>query len=163
DDAARHGPGFLAGRAAARQLGGHLARRASRAASTGPRFRRLVRPARVLARRLPAAPLLGRRARPLGLRNCRRHGGGPAGRHDARDLPRFDYSFATPGIFAQDEVTLSSKWTLGASARLDHHSAYGTFASPRLSLLYKPAPEWAARLSAGTGFFAPTPFIEQTE
>ncbi|PYV09393.1 MAG: TonB-dependent receptor [Acidobacteria bacterium] len=84
-------------------------------------------------------------------------------RYDARDLPRFDYSFATPGIFAQDEVTLSSKWTLGASARLDHHSAYGTFASPRLSLLYKPAPEWAARLSAGTGFFAPTPFIEQTE
>jgi iron complex outermembrane receptor protein len=84
-------------------------------------------------------------------------------RYDARDLPRFDYSFTTPGIFAQDEVTLSSKWTLGASARLDRHSAYGTFASPRLSLLYKPAPDWAARVSAGTGFFAPTPFIEQTE
>ena len=53
---------------------------------------------------------------------------------------------------------LSKRYRIG-----QYHSAYGTFASPRLSLLYKPAPEWAARLSAGTGFFAPTPFIEQTE
>jgi outer membrane receptor for ferrienterochelin and colicins len=84
-------------------------------------------------------------------------------RYDARDLPAFDYAFTTPGLFAQDEVVLASKLTLGASARLDRHSAYGTFASPRVSLLYKPTPDWAARLSAGTGFFAPTPFLEQTE
>jgi iron complex outermembrane receptor protein len=84
-------------------------------------------------------------------------------RYDARDLPLFDYSFTTPGFLAQDEIGLSSALTLGVSARVDRHSRYGTFASPRVSLLWKPSPAWTARFSTGTGFFAPTPFIEQTE
>ena len=102
--------------------------------------------------------------------------GGTAGRHtwlvgaavqtdvyDSRDLPAFDYTFTTPGLFAQDELRLGSKTALGLSARVDHHSEYGTLASPRVSLLYRPADGWTARLSAGTGFFAPTPFLEETE
>jgi iron complex outermembrane receptor protein len=79
------------------------------------------------------------------------------------DLGRFDFNFVTPGLIAQDEITLSEKLTLGMSARLDSHDQYGTFFSPRLSLLWKPTPEWTTRLSAGTGFFAPTPFVEETE
>ncbi len=82
--------------------------------------------------------------------------------YDGRDLPAFDYRFTTPGLFLQDEIELGNLSTLGISARLDHHSRYGTFASPRLSLLHKPAPGWRLRLSAGTGFFAPTPFTEET-
>jgi iron complex outermembrane receptor protein len=81
----------------------------------------------------------------------------------ARDLPAFDYRFTAPGVLVQDEISLASDLTLGASARLDQHSRYGLFASPRLSLLYKPKPAISARLSAGTGFFAPTPFMEETE
>jgi iron complex outermembrane receptor protein len=83
--------------------------------------------------------------------------------YDARDLPRFDYAFKTPAAFAQDEVRLGSRAALGVSARLDHHSEYGTLASPRLSVLCRPAAGFAARVSAGTGFFAPTPFLEETE
>jgi iron complex outermembrane receptor protein len=102
--------------------------------------------------------------------------GGTAGRHtwlvgsavqidsyDARDLPAFDYTFTTPGLFAQDELRLGAKGALGLSARIDHHGEYGTLASPRVSLLYRPADGWTARVSAGTGFFAPTPFLEETE
>jgi iron complex outermembrane receptor protein len=84
-------------------------------------------------------------------------------RYAARELPVFDYSFTTPGFFAQDEIDFLSKFTLGLSGRIDRHSRYGTFASPRVSLLFKPAAEWRTRLSVGTGFFAPTPFIEETE
>ncbi len=84
-------------------------------------------------------------------------------RYDARDLPSFDYNFTTPGLLVQDEIGLTSDLTLGISARIDRHSRYGTFPSPRISLLWKPTTSWTARLSAGTGFFAPTPFIEETE
>lgn len=84
-------------------------------------------------------------------------------RYDATDLPSFNYAFTTPGLLAQDEIGLPANLTLGISARLDWHSRYGTFASPRVSLLYKPIETVTARVSAGTGFFAPTPFVEETE
>jgi iron complex outermembrane receptor protein len=83
--------------------------------------------------------------------------------YEARDLPRFDYAHTTAGLFAQDEVRLGSKAAVGLSARVDNHSEYGTFASPRLSLLLRPATGLTARLSAGTGFFAPVPFLEETD
>ena len=102
--------------------------------------------------------------------------GGTAGRHawlfgtagqadayDARDLPALDYTFTTAAFFAQDEVRLGSLVALGLSARIDHHGEYGTLTSPRASLLYRPAEGWTTRASAGTGFFAPTPFLEETE
>ena len=84
-------------------------------------------------------------------------------RFSSRELPAFDYDFTTPGFFAQDEIDFSSRFTLGVSGRIDRHSRYGTFASPRVSFLFKPSAEWRARLSVGTGFFAPTPFTEETE
>jgi iron complex outermembrane receptor protein len=52
--------------------------------------------------------------------------------------------------------------TISASARLDRHSAYGWFLSPRGSALLRGA-GWTARMSAGTGFFGPTPLTEETE
>jgi iron complex outermembrane receptor protein len=81
-------------------------------------------------------------------------------RHDA--LPAFDFDYTVPAVFAQDEVQASSWLTLAASLRYDHHSEFGGFVSPRLSALVRTA-GWVARLSAGTGFFAPTPFTEEVQ
>jgi iron complex outermembrane receptor protein len=82
--------------------------------------------------------------------------------YTARDLPRFDYTFTVPGAFAQYDVTASQHLSLSASARLDVHSEYGTFLSPRASALAR-AGRWTSRLSVGTGFFGPTPITEETE
>ena len=100
----------------------------------------------------------------------------PAGRHtlvvgaalqqdrfDSRDLPRFDYVFTVPAVFAQDQITLGSRLAISASARVDVHSEYGTLVSPRVSALLKPSAEWTVRLSIGGGAFAPTPFTEETD
>ena len=83
--------------------------------------------------------------------------------YGARDLTDVDHTYTTPGIFAQDEFVAADWLTVAASARFDHHSEYGSFVNPRLSILLRPAAEWTVRASAGTGFFAPTPFTEETE
>jgi outer membrane receptor for ferrienterochelin and colicins len=82
--------------------------------------------------------------------------------YTAHDVPRFDYTFTVPGAFAQYDITASQHLSLSASARLDVHSEYGTFFSPRLSALAQ-AGRWTSRLSVGTGFFGPTPITEETE
>ena len=94
-------------------------------------------------------------------------GGGT--RHRARRLharamlPRFDYTFTVPGVFVQDDVTVTPALVaLGAAAGSIVHSEYGTFFSPRVSALAR-AGHWTSRLSVGTGFFAPTPLTEETE
>lgn len=77
-------------------------------------------------------------------------------------FPAFDYRHTAPGLFAQVEHDARDDLTLAGSARIDFHSDYGTRFSPRLSLLYKPG-RWTFRLSAGRGFFAPTPFVDEIE
>ena len=78
------------------------------------------------------------------------------------DLPRFGYAFTTPGLFVQDDVDVRSWLALSMSGRLDRHSEYGWFFSPRVSALLRSG-DWSTRLSAGTGFFGPTPLTEETE
>ena len=82
--------------------------------------------------------------------------------YTAQDVPRFDYTFTVPGAFAQYDVTASQHLSLSASARVDVHSEYGTFFSPRLSALAH-AGRWTSRFSVGSGFFGPTPITEETE
>lgn len=79
-----------------------------------------------------------------------------------RDVPRFAYTFTIPGVFVQDDIDATPWLSLSASGRLDHHSQYGTFFSPRVSGLVRSA-GWTARLSLGTGFFGPTPLTEEIE
>ena len=79
-----------------------------------------------------------------------------------RDVPRFAYTYTTPGIFLQDDITVKPWLSISASARADFNSHYGTFFSPRLSALLRWM-GWTSRLSAGQGFFAPTPLTEETE
>lgn len=80
----------------------------------------------------------------------------------SKNYPSFDYSYTTPALFGQIEHDLRKGLTLAGSGRLDVHSRYGSHFSPRLSLLYKPGP-WTIRASVGSGFFAPTPFVEKIE
>jgi iron complex outermembrane receptor protein len=80
-----------------------------------------------------------------------------------RDVPGFDYRYTSTSFFAQDDYAPMPWLSASASGRLDLHDTFGAFLSPRLSVLAKPLPGWSARLSAGTGFYAPTPFIEETE
>ena len=84
-------------------------------------------------------------------------------RFDLRELPAFDYRFSTPSVFVQDEIVLTPRLSVAASARADVHSEYGTLATPRVSVLLRPDPRWTLRLSAGTGAFTPTPFTEETD
>ena len=80
----------------------------------------------------------------------------------------FDYTFTAPAVFVQADVDATPWLSLSSTARVDMHSHYGTVFNPRVSLLLR-APQasgadgWTARLSAGTGAFAPTPFTEETE
>lgn len=78
------------------------------------------------------------------------------------DVPRFAYTYNVPGVFAQDDVDFASWMSLSAGARLDWHSEYGAFFSPRVAALIR-AGGWTSRLSVGRGFFAATPLTEETE
>jgi outer membrane receptor for ferrienterochelin and colicins len=73
-----------------------------------------------------------------------------------------DYSFTTLSVFAQDAWRFS-RFSLTGSARMDHHSRYGTQVSPRLSLLAQLARGWTTRVSLTQGFYAPTPFVEEAD
>ncbi|HUF28459.1 MAG TPA: TonB-dependent receptor [Gemmatimonadaceae bacterium] len=91
---------------------------------------------------------------------------GMAAQHDtyrSADLPVFDFDFVTGATFAEASVTPVPWLSASASTRLDAHDEYGVIISPRLSALVRLADGWTARLSAGTGFFAATPLIEEVE
>jgi iron complex outermembrane receptor protein len=79
------------------------------------------------------------------------------------DVPRFDYVYSVPGVFAQDDIAFGSRLTVSTSARIDAHSEHGTFFSPRVSALVRASRAWTLRLSAGRGYFTPSPFTEETE
>jgi len=81
----------------------------------------------------------------------------------AADVPGFDYTFTIPSLFAQDDWRVAEWLAVTASGRVDAHGEYGTFFSPRLSALLRPAEGWTVRASAGAGYYAPTPFTEETE
>jgi iron complex outermembrane receptor protein len=90
---------------------------------------------------------------------------GAAAERDAyrpRDVPRFSYTYVTPGVFVQDDIALAPWLSVSASARADFHNQFGNFLSPRVSALFR-WQGWTSRLSAGQGFFAPTPLTEETE
>jgi outer membrane receptor for ferrienterochelin and colicins len=82
--------------------------------------------------------------------------------YSPRDLPQFAYTFTAPGVFAQDDVAIAPWLSISLSGRADFHSEYGTFFSPRVSALARSG-GWTSRISAGRGFFAATPLVEETE
>jgi iron complex outermembrane receptor protein len=92
---------------------------------------------------------------------------GLALQHDrlsAAAVQGIDYSYNTPGLFAQDELSPASWLKLAASARIDDNNDYGTFMSPRLSaLIREPGSAWSLRTSVGGGYAVPTPFVDDVE
>lgn len=84
------------------------------------------------------------------------------------EVCRWNYTFNTPAVFVQVDVDPTAWLSLSSSARVDAHSVYGTFVNPRLSALLRPVAEgalagWTARVSGGTGMYAPTPLVEEVE
>ena len=83
-------------------------------------------------------------------------------RYDSETFPVHDYTYEAPAAFAHFDWDVSENVTTAVSARWDDHSEYGVKFSPRLAILYRPG-AWTIRGSWGRGFFAPTPFLEETE
>ena len=58
-------------------------------------------------------------------------------------------------LYLQHQAFFSDKFSITGGARLDNHSTYNSYISPKLSARYKPS-EWLTfRASAGRGFKAP--------
>ncbi|TAK60304.1 MAG: hypothetical protein EPO24_06805, partial [Bacteroidetes bacterium] len=74
-----------------------------------------------------------------------------------------DYVYRSPALFVQDEMKMNEEITLLASGRIDIHNQFGTFLTPRLSLMVRPGASFTVRIGGGTGFKAPTVFIEEVE
>lgn len=73
------------------------------------------------------------------------------------------YLSTRPGIFFHDEVQVATWLSVSGSARLDHDLKYGIFfLSPRGSVRVHRGP-WAAGVTAGRSYFAPTAHMEETE
>jgi iron complex outermembrane receptor protein len=73
------------------------------------------------------------------------------------------YSYNVPSLLLQDELTFGREFTILASGRLDVHNIFGLFITPRISLMYRPSSEVTFRIGGGTGFKAPTIFVEEAE
>ncbi len=81
----------------------------------------------------------------------------------SRELPAFDFTRRVPAILAQDDYAVTHRFGVSASARLDFDAGHHTFFSPLVSALLRPGAGWTVRLSAGTGYSAATPFIDETQ
>ncbi len=79
-----------------------------------------------------------------------------------RGMSGHDYSWTTPSVFVQDDVTLSDQAAMSISARIDKHPEYGVLWSPRASVRWRLEP-WDVRHYAGRGAFAPTMFVDEVE
>lgn len=92
---------------------------------------------------------------------------GLALQHDAlrvESVGGVGYTYNVPGVFVQDEYSPATWIKLAAAGRVDSNNQYGTYASPRLSALFRQSGSpWSLRASAGGGFAAPTPFVEEVE
>lgn len=79
------------------------------------------------------------------------------------DVPGVGFEYTVPALFAQDEFSPAKWLSISGSARIDAHSDFGTFLSPRLSALFRLNPDVSLRVSAGGGFAPPTPLLDETE
>jgi iron complex outermembrane receptor protein len=83
--------------------------------------------------------------------------------YTALDTRGHSYRYTTPALFAEHRWTPDSWFSVTSSARLDLHSEFGDFVSPRVSVFMHPTEEWSARISVATGVYAPTPLTDETE
>lgn len=67
------------------------------------------------------------------------------------------------GGFIQDTVDITDRFSLEAGFRLEHSKDYGTFALPRVSMLYRFNDQWSTRVGGGFGYKTPTMFTEDAD
>ncbi|WP_343035391.1 TonB-dependent receptor plug domain-containing protein [Parasulfitobacter algicola] len=60
------------------------------------------------------------------------------------------------GLFGETLYSPNDQIDLALSLRVDDHSEFGTFASARAALAYRPSNDWIIRTSIGNGFRAPS-------
>ncbi len=65
-----------------------------------------------------------------------------------------------PGIFLQDEISLTASQTLLLGARIDHYNLHGIIFSPRANYKLNIGPNQSLRLSVGNGFRVVNIFTE---
>jgi outer membrane receptor for ferrienterochelin and colicins len=65
-------------------------------------------------------------------------------------------SGTTTALFAEDQLFLRENLSATVGVRLDHHSKFGNHYSPRLYLVYHPAPAWTVKGGISQGFRAPS-------
>ncbi|WP_207427376.1 TonB-dependent receptor [Pedobacter sp. SYSU D00535] len=65
-----------------------------------------------------------------------------------------------PGVFVQDEISLSAEHSVLAGLRYDHNSRHGDILTPRFAWKWKLNDENLIRLNAGTGFRVVNLFTE---
>ncbi len=73
------------------------------------------------------------------------------------------YRYTNAGFFAQDEITLNQYWSALVSGRIDFHNRFGNFFTPKASIMYRPTHTLTIRAGGGTGFKAPSIFVEEAE
>ncbi|HQU86316.1 MAG TPA: TonB-dependent receptor, partial [Pyrinomonadaceae bacterium] len=79
------------------------------------------------------------------------------------NFPKRNETRTTFGGFAQDGFQLTNKLSLEAGLRVDFVKNYGTFALPRVSLLYKFSENLTTRAGFGFGYKTPSIFTEEAE
>jgi outer membrane receptor protein involved in Fe transport len=81
----------------------------------------------------------------------------------ALDTREQSYRYTTPALYAEHTWTPDPRFAITSSARLDIHSEFGDFVSPRVSVVVRPSAEWQVRLSRANGVYAPTSRTDETE
>ena len=81
----------------------------------------------------------------------------------ASDFPQRDESRTTFGGYVQDTIDVTERLSVEAGFRLDHARDYGTFALPRVSVLYRFTDKLTSRVGFGLGYKTPTIFTEDAE
>lgn len=78
-------------------------------------------------------------------------------------FPSRSYTQTTAGAFLQNTWKVNAWLQTEAGLRADHVTSYGWTVLPRLSALFRLAPNLTSRLGGGLGYKTPTIFTEETE
>src|SRR6185369_2648481 len=77
--------------------------------------------------------------------------------------PSRNYEQITTGLFIQNNLKVSDKFSMEAGLRSDYIKDYGFAVLPRFSILFKFTPKLSSRIGGGMGYKTPTIFTEESE
>ena len=77
--------------------------------------------------------------------------------------PSRNYDQITTGLFIQNNLKVSDKFSMESGVRGDYVKDYGFAVLPRLSMLFKFSSKLSSRIGGGMGYKTPTIFTEESE